>query len=157
MIIKFNASSLPSQAIIDQIQLRNVELSPAVFGWYTTDSNGNDILTVEGDYFIIQDATHYRIIRRVDYLASPMLQRIVTEEIVIQLLEDIVDAFNSLPISDVNKLSILNTTGATMTAIVANKLTFALAIFTATATTANFTAGVKTAGLNLISAAIAKL
>jgi hypothetical protein len=157
MIIKFDPLSLPSQAIQNQINLRLVEQSPGVFGWYVTDKQQNDINVNPGDYFIILDSNNYQIILRADYLVSTLLQRIVIAEITSQLLEDIVDAFNSLPISDANKLSILNTVGATMNAITANKIQFSLTIFTATATTANFTAGVKTAGLNLINAAIAKL
>lgn len=157
MIIKFNTASIPAEPIFSQLNLRNQEITQGVFGWYALDENHNDVQVNNGDYFIIYDAIQFKVILRSAYLASANLQRIVTEEIVIQLLEDIVQAFNDLPISDANKLSILNTTGATMNAIVSNKLTFALAMFTATATTANFTAGVKTAGLNLINAAIAKL
>jgi hypothetical protein len=157
MIIKFDPLNLPAQSIIDQIQLREVEIAPSVMGWLVTDQQSNDIMVTSGDYFIIYDATEFKIVLRTAYLASASLQRLVRSEIGIDLLEAIADAFDGLPISDANKLSICNTTAATRIEIQANKFEFAKDIYTATATTANFTTGVKNAGMALIDAAIAKL
>lgn len=157
MIIKFDPQNLPAQSVIDQIQLREVEIGPGQMGWFVTDMELNDIQVTAADYFIVYDITEFKIILRTVYLASTNSQRLVRTEIGNDLLESISLAFDSLPISDANKLSICNTVAATRIEIASNKFEFAKTIYTATATTANFTTGVKNAGMALIDAAIAKL
>jgi hypothetical protein len=154
MIIKFDPLSLPSQAIQNQINLRSVENS---LGWYVTDKQQNDINVNPGDYFIVLDSNNYQIILRTDYLASAQLQRTIIGEIAIQLLEDIIDSYDTLPVTDTIKQNIQAITAGAMIGIIGNKLQFARKNLNATAVTGNFTAPIKAAGLAMIDAAIAKL
>lgn len=155
MLIKFNSSLLPSAEIITLLNLREMQLAPGVFGWVATDNTG-DVYVNNGDYFIV-NGNDFKIIARDNYIANTDMNRLVVKEISIELMENIIQSFVNMAITDAVKLSIIVTINPTLTAIVGNKLQFARAIYVATATTTNFTTGIKNAGLSIIDAAIAKL
>lgn len=163
MILKFDSTGLNTPGDIDYqgtgiIVTVDILVSPSTLGYYTFIENVGDVRIQTGDYLYQEDGIK-KVVTSAQFQNNPQLKRLVTREIGEDLMESIIQGFIDLPVAftDARKLSILITIGPVMNAIVANKLGFALAVANVIPTTADFTAGVKSAFIALITAAVAKL
>lgn len=156
MIIKFNSSGLNTPGdFTHQGTAISVDIlsPPDVLGFRVFIPNIGDIRIQNDDYIIVRNGER-KVILRSDYLANSQLSRLVTEEIGIQLLEDMIQALQDLPVLDAVKLDLLKTVDVVLIMVVGNKINAARTICNAIATTANFSTTRKNALLALLDAAI---
>lgn len=156
MIYKFNSASLPPQSVIDVLQIRQVTIAPSTLGWLATDKTG-DVHLANDDYLFINNGD-YKVIKRANYLANAQLNRFILEDVSRELISAIVQAVEDIvALTDADKIALLDYIRIPLILMAACKLVIARRITNGLSTTALFTTGRKTALLNLMDAAIARL
>lgn len=143
MIFKYSGTQLPVGFFIKS-------------GDYCVETGKGFVIVRTGDYIITYDG-EVKVINQDEYENSIQLKRLVVQEVSIALLEDLIQAFEDLAVSDTVKIDLLRTIGPSTDMIIGNKISAARRIANAIPTTANFTAPRKNGLLALIDDAIAKL
>lgn len=150
MITKFNSSSPPSFVTVG-------EFTTGVPAWWIT-VDGNDYRLFDGDYIIQDDnGLPVRYVSASDYASDLVLQGIVREEVGKDLIRAIWSALRASAMTYANKAGVATSISPVMGMIRDGEIQAARFLANATATTASYTAGVKTALLNLMDQHIAKL
>ena len=150
MITKFNSSSPPSFVTVG-------EFTTGVPAWWVT-VGANDYRLLDGDYIIKDDnGVPVRYVSASDYASNLVLQNIIREEVGKDLIRAIWSALRASALPDSQKAGIATAISPVMGLIRDGEIASARFLANATATTASYTAGVKTALINQIDAAIAKL
>lgn len=150
MTTKFNSASYPSFIITG-------EFTTGVSAWWVNVS-GNDYRLFDGDYIIQDDnGVPVRYVSSADYAADLVLQNIIREGVGKDLIRSIWSQLRASALPDSQKAGIVIAISPVMGLIRDGEITSARFLANATATTASYTAGVKTALLNLIDQAVAKL
>lgn len=150
MITKFISSSPPPF-------VRSGEYQVGVPAWWVTVGN-NDYRLFDGDYIVQDDnGVPVRYVSASDYASNLVLQNIIREEVGKDLIRAIWSALRASALPDSQKAGIATAISPVMGLIRDGEIQAARFLANATATTASYTAGVKTALINKIDAAIAKL
>ena len=150
MITKFNSSSPPSF-------VREGEFQTGVLAWWILIAN-NEYRLFNGDYIIQDDnGVPVRYVSAADYASDLVLQGIIREEIGKDLIRAIWSALRASDMSYANKAGVATAISPVMGMIRDGEIQAARFLANATATTASYTAGVKTALLNVMDQHIAKL
>lgn len=135
------------------------EFTAGVPAWWVTISN-NDYRLFDGDYIIIDDngvpSAYYSATQ---YASDLVVQNLVREAVGKELIRNIWSTLKQSLIQDTKKASIINTVGVdpALGMVRDGEITSARLLVNSINTNANFTTGVKTALLNLMDTAIAKL
>lgn len=150
MTTKFNSINFPSFVTAG-------EFTTGVPAWWVTVS-GNEYRLFDGDYIIQDDnGVPVRYVSAAEYASDLVLQGIVREEVGKDLIRSIWSALRAASMTHANKAGVATAISPVMGMIRDGEIQAARFLANATTTTASYTAGVKTALLNLIDKAIAKL
>lgn len=150
MITKFNSASIPSF-------VREGEFTTGVLAWWVTIGI-NEYRLYDGDYIVQDDnGVPIRYIPAADYAPDLVLQNLVREEVGRDLIRAIWASLNASALSASQKAGVASTISPVMVMIITGEIVSGRFLANSTATNANYTAGVKTALLNLMDQHIAKL
>ena len=128
--------------------------------WVMIMENGttNEYRLFDGDYIICDDnGVCIKYISSTDYAADLVLQNIVREAIGKELIRSIWASLLSSGLTDAQKVGVANKIAVVLIMIQCAVIVGARFLANTITTDANFTAGVKTALLNLMDIQIAKL
>lgn len=153
IIRKFN----PADPLPEYIKLEVLTPPDTMAHFIYFTEGGSDRIFV-GDY-IKEDRGKITLIRAAQYAAELHSRRTVVAGIAMQLMEDIIQGFEDLPVqvTDAQKIAILRHVGPCQDMIIANKLVAALRIAEALPLTAEFTSGRKAGYVLLIQTAVNQL
>lgn len=150
MITKFNSALPPSFVITG-------EFTAGVPAWWVTISS-NDYRLFDGDYIVQDDnGVPVRYVSSSDYTSDLVLQNIVREEVGKDLIRSIWSQLRASALPYSQKAGIATAISPVMGMIRDGEIVAARFLANATATTASYTNGVKTALLNVMDQHIAKL
>lgn len=150
MIIKFNHNAPPSYVLIQ-------DFTVGVLGYWVT-IGFDQIKLDDGDYIVQDDnGVPVRYVSAAAYASDLVLQGIVREEVGKDLIRAIWSALRASSMTDANKAGVATAISPVMGMIRDGEIVAARFLANSTATTASYTAGVKTALLSVMDQHIAKL
>jgi hypothetical protein len=154
MITKFAIASTPSFVRVDVFRVVN---GVDELGYWVTIGS-NEYKLTEGDYIIQDDnGIPVAIITAAEYVGDLVKQALVREQVGLDLRRAIWAALRAGNIPDAQKGGIATTINTPVDLTRDGEIVAARALAAATATNANYTAGVRTQLLAIMDAAITKL
>jgi len=150
MIVKFDHNIPPAYVLVQ-------DFTVGVLGYWVTIGY-DQIKLADGDYIVVDDngipSAYYSASQ---YTSDLVIQALVREAVGKELIRNIWAALLASGLTDAQKVGVANKIAVVIVMVQCGQITAARFLANTVTTDANFTAGVKTALLNLMDAASAKL